>query len=174
MKLHCLVFGICAASLAHAFGDLTIVQSVEGMGPVTQMTMKIKGDKARIDVSPQIATIFDGKTGEMINLMRDQKMVVRMSAEKIKLASEMMQKSKPQKKARKNQSLSLREKKKRSTVIRLSNTFTSRLASKRHIGLPLTTRMALRFLSNFRRLRWMRSMDQTAICRTIATSPECR
>ena len=97
MKLYCLVFGICAASLAHAFGDLTIVQSVEGMGPVTQMTMKIKGDKARIDISPQITTIIDGKTGEMINLMRDQKMMVRMSAEKMKLAAEMVRKSRPQK-----------------------------------------------------------------------------
>jgi Domain of unknown function (DUF4412) len=97
MKLHCLVFGICAASLAHAFGDLTILQSVEGIGPITQMTMKIKGDKARIDVSPQIATIFDGKTGDMINLMIDQKMVVRVSADKMKAAVEMMRKSKPQK-----------------------------------------------------------------------------
>ncbi len=97
MKLLCLVFGICAASLPHAFGDLTIVQSVEGMGPVTQMTMKIKGDKARIDVSPQITTIFDAKTGEMTNLMRDQKMVLRVSAEKMKSAVETMRKSKAQK-----------------------------------------------------------------------------
>jgi Domain of unknown function (DUF4412) len=97
MKLHCLVFGIFAASLTHAFGDLTIVQSVEGMGPITQMTMKIKGDKARIDVSPQVTTIFDAKTGDMINLMRDQKMVVRVSAEKMKSAVETMRKSKPQK-----------------------------------------------------------------------------
>ena len=93
MKLCCLVFGICAASIPCAFGDLTIVQSVEGMGPVTQMTMKIKGDKARVDVSPQMTTIFDAKTGEMINLMREQKMVVRMSAEKMRAAAEMMRKS---------------------------------------------------------------------------------
>ena len=97
MKLYCLVFGICAVSFNCAFGDLTIVQSVEGMGPVTQMTMKIKGDKARIDVSPQVTTIFDAKTGEMINLMRDQKMVVRMSADKMKAAAEMMRKSQAQK-----------------------------------------------------------------------------
>jgi hypothetical protein len=97
MKLYCLVFAMCAASVTCALGDLTIVQSVEGMGPVTQMTMKIKGDKARVDVSPQITTIFNAKTGEMINLMRDQKMVVRMSADKIKAATEMMRKSQGQK-----------------------------------------------------------------------------
>ena len=46
------------------------------------MTMKIKGDKARIDVSPQMTMIFDAKKGEMISLMREQKMVVRMPADK--------------------------------------------------------------------------------------------
>ena len=96
MKLSCLVFGICAFSLTCAFGDLTIVQNVEGIGPATQMTMKIKGDKARVDISPQISTIFDSKTGDVINLMRDQKMVVRMSADKIKAATEMMRKSQGQ------------------------------------------------------------------------------
>jgi uncharacterized protein DUF4412 len=97
MKLHCLILGLCAVSLTCAFADLTIVQSVEGVGPAAQMTMKIKGDKARIDVSPQVTTIFDAKTGEMINLMRDQKMVMRMSADKIKAAAEMMRKSQGQK-----------------------------------------------------------------------------
>jgi hypothetical protein len=97
MKIFWLISGIYAVSLAGAFGDLTLVQTVEGMGPVAQMTMKIKGDKARIDVSPQVTTIFDAKTGEMINLMRDQKMVMRMSADKIKAAAEMMRKSQGQK-----------------------------------------------------------------------------
>lgn len=97
MKLYCLFFVICAFALTSAFGDLTIVQSVEGMGPATQMTMKIKADKARVDVSPQVTTIFDAKTGDMINLMRDQKMVVRMSADKLRAAAEMMRKSQGEK-----------------------------------------------------------------------------
>lgn len=97
MKLASLVFAICVISFTCAFGDLTIVQKVEGIGPVTQMTMKIKGDKARIDVSPQMAMIFDAKTGELINLMRDQKMVLRTSADKIRAAAEMMGKSRGQK-----------------------------------------------------------------------------
>ena len=97
MKLSCLVFGICAVPFTCAFADLTIVQSVEGLGPVAQMTTKIKGDKARIDASPQMTMIFDAKTGEVVNLMREQKMVVRTSADKIKAATEMMRKSKGQK-----------------------------------------------------------------------------
>ena len=93
MKLSGIVFGICAISFTRAFGDLTIVQNVEGLGPLAQMTMKIKGDKARMEVSPQMTMIFDSRTGEMINLMREQKMVVRTSADKIRAAAEMMQKS---------------------------------------------------------------------------------
>ena len=97
MKLYCLVFGLYAALVTAAFGDLTLVQSVEGIGPITQMTMKIKGDKARIEASPQMTMIFNAKTGEMINLMRDQKLAVRTSADKIKAAAAMVGKSHGQK-----------------------------------------------------------------------------
>jgi len=92
MKLAGFVFlcGLCFISSARA--DLTIVQKVEGLGGGGEMTMKIKGDKMRIEVSPQITTIFDGKTGELTNLMNDQKTVVRISADKMKAAAEMIKK----------------------------------------------------------------------------------
>ena len=93
MKFYSLVLGFCAVAISQTFADLTIVQSVEGMGPVSQMTMKIKGDKARIDVSPQMTMIFDAKKGEMISLMREQKMVVRMPADKMKAAADLIRKS---------------------------------------------------------------------------------
>jgi Domain of unknown function (DUF4412) len=86
----CLLFAACL--ILNARADLTIVQKVEGAGPVADMTIKIKGEKARIDATPQISTIIDGKTGEMINLMNDQKTAVRVSAEKMKAASEMVSK----------------------------------------------------------------------------------
>lgn len=73
-----------------ARADLTIVQKVEGVGPAADMTIKIKGDKARIDATPQITTIVDGKTGEMANLMNDKKKVVRISADKMKAATDMI------------------------------------------------------------------------------------
>jgi len=92
IKLRASLFslGVCLVITARA--DLTIVQKVEGAGPVADMTIKIKGDKARIDATPQISTIIDGKTGEMINLMNDQKAAVRVSAEKMKAAAEMVSK----------------------------------------------------------------------------------
>src|SRR5207249_11102540 len=43
--------GICFSLSARA--DLTITQKVEGAGPSTEMTIKIKGDKARIDRSEE-------------------------------------------------------------------------------------------------------------------------
>src|ERR1700704_446306 len=90
VSLSVLLLGICLPLSASA--DLVIVQKVEGAGPVAGMTIKIKGDKARIDATPQMSTIIDGKTGEMINLMNDQKAAVRVSAEKMKAAAEMVSK----------------------------------------------------------------------------------
>ena len=86
----CLLFSI--ASLLPARADLTIVQKVEGIRESGQMTIKIKGAKARIEATPQITTIVDTKTGEMTQVMNDQKMVVRVSSEKMKAAMETLNK----------------------------------------------------------------------------------
>jgi hypothetical protein len=67
-------------------------QKAEATGTTTNMTVKIKGDKARIDASPHIITIFDGKTGELINLLNDQKTIVRISADKMKAVTDMLDK----------------------------------------------------------------------------------
>jgi hypothetical protein len=92
MKLFGLSLFVGACLLFSARADLTIMQKVDGVGGAGEMTMKIKGDKMRIEVSPQITTIFDGKTGELTNLMNDQKTVVRISADKMKAATEMIKK----------------------------------------------------------------------------------
>lgn len=85
-----LLCGICFSSFARA--DLTIVQKVEGLGPVSEMSIKIKGDKARVDATTQFSTILDAKTGEIVTLLHDQKKVVRVSAQKAKAAAEMVAK----------------------------------------------------------------------------------
>jgi hypothetical protein len=93
MKLAVFFVALVALSLAlpWARADLTLVQSVEGSSGSNEMTMKLKGDKMRIDVSPQVTTIIDAKTGEMINLMNDQKKVMRISGEKVRATMEMAQ-----------------------------------------------------------------------------------
>jgi hypothetical protein len=88
--LLCLVLALLAGS---AKADLTLVQRVEGAGgPAGEVTVRIKGDMARIDATPQISTIVDGKTGELLTLMKDQKAVVRISADKMKAAADMINK----------------------------------------------------------------------------------
>jgi hypothetical protein len=102
--LCCLVLSV--SLLFSARGDLTIVYSSAMTPPSktgnddeaelaragTNMTIKIKGDRARIDASPNLTTIFDGKTGEVINLLKDQKTVVRISPDKLKAVTDMLDK----------------------------------------------------------------------------------
>jgi hypothetical protein len=86
----CLVF---AASLSvTARGDLTIVQKVEGSGALKQITMKLKGDKARVEVSPKITTIMESKGGDILTLMNAEKKFVRISAERSKAIAELASK----------------------------------------------------------------------------------
>lgn len=85
-----LACSLCLVLSARA--DLTLVEKVEGAGQNATMTVKIKGNKARMDATPQVTTIIDTSTGEMMNLMNDQKAVVHISAEKMKAAMETMRK----------------------------------------------------------------------------------
>jgi hypothetical protein len=82
-------FAFLIAQAARA--DLTLIQKIDGLDAIaSEMTIKIKGDKVRIDPSPKMTTIFDGATGELTTLMRDEKTVVRMSPDKIKAAAAML------------------------------------------------------------------------------------
>ena len=87
--------------------DLTIVYSTtvqphsqgqkvqptpSAVAAAANMTIKVKGDKARIDASPEIAAIFDGGAGELINLLNDQKTVVRISPDKMRAITDMLNK----------------------------------------------------------------------------------
>src|SRR5438876_753678 len=83
-----IIFGL----LVSARGDLTIVQKVEGAGQNGDVTVKIKGDKERIDAPSQPTRIIDGKTGEMTDLMNEKKSFVRISAEQMKAAAETINK----------------------------------------------------------------------------------
>ncbi len=89
MKLVTCTALLCSFSFCAAQADLTIVQNVEAGGPMASMTLKIKGDKARIEAGPQITTIIDSKSGDLLTLMNDQKKFVRVSAAQAKAAGEM-------------------------------------------------------------------------------------
>jgi Domain of unknown function (DUF4412) len=106
MKITCWCLVLSVSFLFSVRGDLTIVysstmtpaattgsdQAVEPARAGANMTIKIRGDRARIDASRQLTTIFDGKTGEVINLLNDQKTVVRISPDKLKAVTDMLDK----------------------------------------------------------------------------------
>jgi hypothetical protein len=73
--------------LLSARADLTIVQRVEGTGQDGEVTVKIKGDKERIDAPSQPSRIIDAKTGEMTDLINDEKAFVKITAAQIKAAA---------------------------------------------------------------------------------------
>jgi|SRR5438552_1875655 len=84
MKANALLLIVAVAWPITARADLTIVQKVDGISMFKEITMKLKGDKARIEVSPEMAAIIDNKSGDIINLMNGQKKFVRLSADQSK------------------------------------------------------------------------------------------
>jgi len=85
-----LLSAACFALTARA--DLTIVQKVETKGTSAEVILKVKDDKARLETTPQMTTILNGKTGETITLMHAQKRVIRISGDKAKAIAEMASK----------------------------------------------------------------------------------
>ncbi|MEA3187950.1 MAG: hypothetical protein QOD99_1780, partial [Chthoniobacter sp.] len=75
-----------------ARADMVIVQKIEGGGQSGQMTMKFKGDKVRTDISPQVTTITDAASGDVITIMHAQKNYMKMPAASTKALMEQMQK----------------------------------------------------------------------------------
>ena len=54
--------------------------------------MKLKGDKARVEVSPEVTTIMETKGGDILTLMNTKKKFVRISADKSKAIAELASK----------------------------------------------------------------------------------
>ncbi len=77
------------AGTVAAHADLTIVQKVESPQGTNRITLKVKGDKVRVEITPQITTILDARTGELTTLLNDQHKVVRISGEKAKAMADM-------------------------------------------------------------------------------------
>lgn len=71
--------------------DYVIVQNVEG-GPQTgEMTIKIKGDQIRADISPQMSSISNSATGDSIMIMHMMKSYMKISGESTKALMQQMQ-----------------------------------------------------------------------------------
>jgi hypothetical protein len=82
---------ISLGAAAHA--DFVIQQKVEGGLQSGDMTMKIKGDKVRVDMAGpagDVSSILDMNTGDSTVLMHQQKMAMNMPAAQLKQTMERM------------------------------------------------------------------------------------
>ena len=91
MKLLRFFLLVTLFATAAARADLTIVQKVEGDKGANEITMKVKGSRARVDVNPQLSTILDAQSGELLTIFHDQKKVMRISGERAKAMADMAQ-----------------------------------------------------------------------------------
>lgn len=89
MKVLTVSLALIAAFSLTASADFTLVQKVEGKGGAHDITLKIKGDKIRMEATPQMTMLVDGRTGDVITLMNSQKKIVRISGDKAKAIAEM-------------------------------------------------------------------------------------
>src|SRR5436305_10817209 len=89
MKTFAFSIALIAALSLPARADFTIVQKVEAKGQGNEITLKIKGDKIRMEATPQMTMIVDGRTGDTTTLMNAQKRIVRISGDKAKAIAEM-------------------------------------------------------------------------------------
>ena len=80
-----LIVTVCLPARA----DFTIVQKVEQKGNSTEMVLKLKGDKIRMEATADVTMIVDGKTGDTITLMNKQKKFLRISGEKARAIAEL-------------------------------------------------------------------------------------
>jgi len=94
MKVSFLSFVFLTGLCLSAHADFTIVQKVEGQKTegktsANEITLKLKDDKVRMEATPQITMIVDGKTGDTITLMNAQKKFLRISGDKAKSIAEL-------------------------------------------------------------------------------------
>ena len=89
MKAFALSLTVIVAFAVTASADFTIVQKVEGKGGAHEITLKVKGDRIRMEATPQMTMLVDGRTGDVVTLMNAQKKIVRISGDKAKAIAEM-------------------------------------------------------------------------------------
>ncbi len=73
-----------AALAATARADLTITEQVVQGGKTTTSVTKYKGDKVRMDATPEASVIFNLKTGDFVTLAHAQKAAMTMSGDAMK------------------------------------------------------------------------------------------
>lgn len=84
---------LCFSALARA--DLVIVQRVAGGGQSGEQTIRIKGDRARTDLAPQISMLSDAATRESVTLMHASRTFLRLTAARTQALTDKLQQHRP-------------------------------------------------------------------------------
>ena len=80
-------------SSLRSYADTVISESLESHGRNITMTLKIKGDKIRIDASPMVSIIMDITTGDSLSIIHPQKSYMKISGAQQKAIIDLMKKS---------------------------------------------------------------------------------
>ena len=77
-----LVLAVLAVQSVQA--DWVIVQKTNSDGKEQDVTLKVKGDKARSDMGEKMSMILDGAEGKVVLLMHDRKAMMKMDGDSMK------------------------------------------------------------------------------------------
>jgi len=80
MKTSLATFAAFLLSAVALLADVVIVQKVETPGQSGDMTLKVRDHRIRIDVTPEISTIMDTRSGEITTIMHAQKAYMNIPA----------------------------------------------------------------------------------------------
>lgn len=84
MKRSLLVTLACFIAAQFGFADWVIIQKSTAVGQEREMTMRIKGSKARADVGADMSMIVDSDSGSTTMLMHQRKVMMKMDAAAVK------------------------------------------------------------------------------------------
>lgn len=84
MKTSYLLLAVSFLSLHSVLADWVVVQKATADGDTQEVSIKIKGEKTRMDVGDKMSMIADGTNANMLMLMHQQKMMMKMDADSIK------------------------------------------------------------------------------------------
>lgn len=79
MRIPAFILLVAALAAPAAWADVTIVQKAKGpIAGDTELTMKVSGERARIDIGNQISSIVDLPAGRITSLMHSQKLAMEL------------------------------------------------------------------------------------------------
>jgi len=99
MKALFLILTLSALSLQAIYADWVIVQKTVTDGKADEMIIKAKGSKTRTDIGTKMSLISDSTTGDIITLMHEQKILMKMNPDSMKglmaMAGSLLNKNEP-------------------------------------------------------------------------------